>query len=58
MTIRPDPRLWGWLGPLTVAVIGGFLRFWHLDRPPWIAFDETYYVKEGLSLTRFGSRSS
>ena len=54
MTIRPDPRLWGWLGPLTVAVIGGFLRFWHLDRPPWIAFDETYYVKEGLSLTRFG----
>jgi dolichyl-phosphate-mannose-protein mannosyltransferase len=51
---RETNRLWGWLGPGIVALIGGFLRFWHLDRPPWIAFDETYYVKEGLSMTRYG----
>ncbi|MBL8929359.1 MAG: phospholipid carrier-dependent glycosyltransferase [Kineosporiaceae bacterium] len=47
-------RLWAWLGPGLVAVFGAFVRFWHLDRPPWIAFDETYYVKEGLSMTRYG----
>jgi dolichyl-phosphate-mannose--protein O-mannosyl transferase len=51
---REPDRLWGWLGPSLIALVGGFLRFWHLDRPPWIAFDETYYVKEGLSMTRYG----
>jgi dolichyl-phosphate-mannose-protein mannosyltransferase len=51
---REPSRLWGWVGPIVVAAIGGFLRFWHLDRPNWIAFDETYYVKEALSLSRYG----
>jgi dolichyl-phosphate-mannose--protein O-mannosyl transferase len=46
---------WGWLGPLLIAALGGLLRFWHLDRPPKLAFDETYYVKEGWSLIRFGT---
>ena len=30
-TIATD-RFWGWMGPLLVTAIGGFLRFWHLDR--------------------------
>ncbi|MBL8929360.1 MAG: phospholipid carrier-dependent glycosyltransferase [Kineosporiaceae bacterium] len=47
-------RLWGWLAPLTVAIIGGVLRFWHLGRPPWLVFDETYYVKQGASMITFG----
>jgi len=25
---RPTDVLWGWLGPLIVAAVGGFLRFW------------------------------
>ncbi len=49
-----DDRVWGWLGPLAVAVIGGFLRFWHLGRPPWLVFDETYYVKQGASMLQYG----
>ncbi len=47
-------RLWGWLAPLFVAVIGGFIRFWQLGRPPWLVFDETYYVKQGASLLTYG----
>ncbi|PRY58080.1 dolichyl-phosphate-mannose-protein mannosyltransferase [Knoellia remsis] len=51
---RPTDRLWGWVGPLLVAAIGGFLRFWQLGRPDSLVFDETYYVKQGWSLIRFG----
>ena len=45
-------RLWGWLGPLIVTLIGGFVRFWHLDRPHKLVFDETYYVKQAASLLK------
>jgi dolichyl-phosphate-mannose--protein O-mannosyl transferase len=51
---RLDDRVWGWLAPLAVAAVGGFLRFWHLGRPPWLVFDETYYVKQGASMFRYG----
>lgn len=53
--LSPSARRWGWLGPLLIATIGGLLRFWHLDRPGKLVFDETYYVKEGWSLIRFGT---
>lgn len=46
--------LWPWLGPLAFAVIGGILRFWSLGRPQRLMFDETYYVKQGASMLRFG----
>ncbi len=49
-----DDRLWGWLAPLIVTVIGGFLRFRHLSRPDYLVFDETYYVKQGASLLKWG----
>lgn len=47
-------KLWGWLGPALVMVVGGLLRFWDLGRPHQLVFDETYYVKEGWSLIQNG----
>ncbi|MFC4537137.1 phospholipid carrier-dependent glycosyltransferase, partial [Sphaerisporangium dianthi] len=47
-------RLWGWLGPIVVALFGAILRFDHLARPKAVAFDETYYAKDGLSLLKYG----
>ena len=51
---RPSDVLWGWLGPLIVAAVGGFVRFWQLDRPHQLVFDETYYVKQGVSFLKYG----
>ena len=44
----------GWTGPLLVTLIAAVLRLVDLGRPNAIAFDETYYVKDGLSLLLFG----
>jgi dolichyl-phosphate-mannose-protein mannosyltransferase len=52
--VRAADRLWGWLGPLVIAGLGGFLRFWHLGRPHQLVFDETYYVKQGYSIWKYG----
>jgi dolichyl-phosphate-mannose-protein mannosyltransferase len=51
---RPTDTLWGWLGPLFFAVVGGGIRFWALDRPHQLVFDETYYVKQGVSMLEYG----
>ena len=51
---RPTDRLWGWLGPLFFAVVGGGMRFWSLGRPHQLVFDETYYVKQGVSMLDYG----
>jgi len=51
---RPTDRLIGWLGPLLFAVLGGLMRFWALDRPHQLVFDETYYVKQGVSMLEYG----
>jgi dolichyl-phosphate-mannose-protein mannosyltransferase len=51
---RPTDVMWGWLGPLIVAAVGGFLRFWHLGEPHQLIFDETYYVKQAYSLLQYG----
>ena len=50
----PSDGVWGWLGPLLVTAIAAVLRFYHLGRPKGITLDETYYVKGGLSLWKFG----
>ena len=50
----PTDRLWGWLGPGLIALVGGVLRFWNLNRPQALVFDETYYVKQAYSLLHFG----
>ncbi len=51
---RPTDVMWGWVAPLIVAAVGGFLRFWQLGRPSKLVFDETYYVKEGYSFLKYG----
>ena len=51
---RPTDVLWGWLAPILVAAVGGFLRFWQLGRPHQLVFDETYYVKQAWSLLQYG----
>ena len=50
----PAMPLWGWIAVLTVTLAGGLLRFWRLDHPHTLVFDETYYVKQGHSLFRAG----
>ena len=50
----PRDRLWGWVGPLLVTALAAVLRLVHLDRPPTLVFDETYYVKQAYTLLRVG----
>lgn len=50
----PQDRVWGWLGPLVVAAIAGFLRFDRLAVPHKLVFDETYYAKDAWSLLHHG----
>lgn len=51
---RPSSGLLSWVACLVVAAVGGFLRFWRLDQPHALVFDETYYVKQGVSMLKFG----
>lgn len=51
---RPTDVFWGWAGPVFMAVVGGLMRFWSLGRPDQLVFDETYYVKQGVSMLRYG----
>jgi dolichyl-phosphate-mannose-protein mannosyltransferase len=44
----------GWILPLLVTAVGGFMRFWDLARPNKIIFDETYYAKDGWSTWVYG----
>lgn len=50
----PSSGVLGWLGPVVVMLIGGLLRVWDLSSPNAVAFDETYYPKDAISLLRFG----
>lgn len=55
---RPDLRdgaLWGWLGPLLVTAFAAALRFFRLDTPHAVVFDETYYAKDALAQLKFGA---
>jgi dolichyl-phosphate-mannose-protein mannosyltransferase len=51
---RPADQIWGWVGPLAVALLAGVLRLWRLDEPHELVFDETYYVKQAYTLLRVG----
>ncbi|WP_216586803.1 dolichyl-phosphate-mannose--protein mannosyltransferase [Streptomyces brasiliscabiei] len=57
--LGPEPayriaRAMDWVGPLLIALLAGTIRFWRLDRPHELAFDETYYAKDAWSLLRLG----
>jgi dolichyl-phosphate-mannose-protein mannosyltransferase len=54
--VRPLPtdRWTSWWLALSVTAFAGLLRLWELGRPDRITFDETYYVKGGISLWRDG----
>nr|WP_235503747.1 phospholipid carrier-dependent glycosyltransferase [Curtobacterium sp. S6] len=47
------PRYW-WIGPAVVMVVAALLRFVSISHPNAMAFDETYYAKDGYSLFHFG----
>lgn len=47
-------RLWAWLGPVLMMLLGGALRMIDLDHPHELVFDETYYVKDAFTLDTFG----
>jgi dolichyl-phosphate-mannose-protein mannosyltransferase len=51
---RPHDTFWGWFWPVAIAAVGGLMRFWSLDRPRQLVFDETYYVKQGVSMLMYG----
>lgn len=48
-----DPLL-GWLGPLAVAVLAGWLRFDRLRLPKALVFDEVYYAKDAHAMLHHG----
>jgi dolichyl-phosphate-mannose-protein mannosyltransferase len=50
----PSDRLVGWLGPLAVTLLAGYLRFADLTSPSGRMFDEIYYAKDAYSLLQFG----
>jgi dolichyl-phosphate-mannose-protein mannosyltransferase len=50
----PVGGLRGWVGPLVVTALAAILRLVDLARPNAVVFDETYYIKDALSLLLFG----
>lgn len=54
MPLTRRDRVMGWVWPLAVMLLGGALRFVRLSEPHELVFDETYYVKEGYSMTARG----
>lgn len=59
--VQAKPRnrkLWYWGGPIGVTILGGILRFWDLGSPRAFMFDETYYVKDAITLSRLGYEAS
>ncbi|MFC8448184.1 dolichyl-phosphate-mannose--protein mannosyltransferase [Kitasatospora sp. NPDC057223] len=56
--VRRLARWSGWGGPLLVTFLAGLSRFWRLDSPQALVFDETYYAKDAWSLLRLGYEGS
>lgn len=51
---KPESGWAGWSGPLAATGLAALLRLPYLGQPHAIIFDETYYVKDSLSLLSFG----
>ena len=50
----PSDIVWGWVGPIVIALFAGVLRFWRLGTPKSFVFDETYYAKDAYALLKYG----
>lgn len=50
----PSSGLVGWIGPLLVTAVGAFFRFFRLDQPHAVVFDETYYAKDAWAILHTG----
>ena len=48
----------GWIAALVAGVVAFVTRFWHLNHPHALVFDETYYVKGAFSLLTQGFEGS
>lgn len=47
-------RMWGWIVTAVAGMLAFVTRFWNLNHPRAIVFDETYYVKGAFSLLHQG----
>lgn len=43
-----------WIAPVAVVVVAVVLRFWALDRPGTLVFDELFYVRDAISQLAHG----
>lgn len=49
-----DERVWGWVGPIGVALLAFVTRVWNVGSPNRLLFDETYYAKHAWSMLEAG----
>ena len=49
-----DERVWGWVGPIGVALLAFATRVWNVGSPNRLLFDETYYAKHAWSMLEVG----
>jgi len=47
-------RLVDWTATISITLLAGFLRLWHLGQPNRFLFDETYYAKDAWALLHHG----
>ena len=52
--LRGNKKVFEYLGFISVLVIASVTRLWNLAFPQKLVFDETYYVKDALSLSQEG----
>lgn len=43
-----------WIAPLAILALAALLRFWALDQPDSLVFDELYYVRDAVSQLAHG----
>jgi dolichyl-phosphate-mannose-protein mannosyltransferase len=52
--LRGNKKVFEYLGAFLVLAIASITRLWNLASPQKLVFDETYYVKDALSLSQEG----
>ena len=57
-TFDLGPSRWAWAGAMALLGLALVLRLWGLGTIEELIFDETYYVKDGYTLTQEGVEMS